>query len=130
MNRLMRWLDDVVERLCNWLNDAVPGRHRLALVGNGLAGVYGGAPLPLDRRRGPEILQMHANQYDMADRSHAKGEYSGLRPGTNINVKYTITNHNCGYWAYCHMSGEPCVRCGGNNALLPGNQYRLDLKKA
>ena len=26
MNRLVRWLDGLVERLCNWLNDRVSGK--------------------------------------------------------------------------------------------------------
>ena len=64
MNRLTRWLDGVVERLCNWLNDAVSGKHRLALMGDGLAGVYSGIPLPVDRRIDPGIVEMHQN-HDM-----------------------------------------------------------------
>jgi hypothetical protein len=104
MDRLMRWLDGVVERLCDWLNASVSGRGRLAVLGNGLAGVYGGTPLPVDRRKGPEILQMHTNSHEQASPAHLR---TGVSPFES----------NCGFWAYCHMSGQPCVWCGGSNDL-------------
>jgi hypothetical protein len=117
MNRLMRWLDGEVERLCNWLNDVVSGRRPLARLGSRLAGVWGGAPLPVDRRKGPEILQMHTNQYEKGGAANAK---AGTYPWEG----------GCGFWAYCHMSGEPCVWCGGKNALSSGHPYANDLSKA
>lgn len=74
MNRLSRWLDGVVERLCNWLNDAVSGKHRLAHIGGGLAGVYSGAPLPVDRRLDPAIVETHYNRMENADKRTARQE--------------------------------------------------------
>ncbi len=115
MNRLMRWLNEAVERLCNWLNDAVSGKRRLARLGNGLAGVYGGTLLPVDRRLGPEILEMHDNRYDMANPSSSK---KGTHPSESA----------CGFWAYCHLGGKLCVRCDGANDLA--GSYSRDLQEA
>ncbi len=87
-------------------------------LGNGLAGQYGGIPLPVDRRIGPEILRYNwDNRQDNANPGHAK---SGTVPIPG----------NCGFWAYCHMKGEPCVWCGGKNGLSPGNPYAGDFSKA
>jgi hypothetical protein len=118
MDRLMRWLDFMVERLCNWLNDVVSGRRPLARLGSRLAGVWGGTPLPVDRRIGAEIIKMHTNQYEKAGAANAKsGGY--------------ILGGNCGFWAYCHMSGQPCIWCDGKNALgSTSNRYASDLSKA
>ncbi len=103
MNRLTNWLDGLVEQLCHWLNDAVSGRRRLAHLGDGLAGVHGGAPLPVDRRLNPTILENHWNQNEMADPSH-------LITGSDSN------DWHCGFWAYCHM-GE--TRASGAAARTP-----------
>jgi hypothetical protein len=118
MDRLMRWLDGVVEGLCNWLNDVVSGRRPLARLGYRLAGRHGGTPLPVDRRIGAEVLQMHQNQFTKANSASAKG--GGY-----------ILQGNCGFWAYCHMSGQPCVWCGGSNALgSTSNRYAGHFSKA
>ncbi len=111
MNRLTRWLDGVVERLCNWLNDAVSGRRRLALLGDGLAGGPSGTPLPVDRRVGPIVHEMHMNGGEMGNAAHTKSGSSSVES-------------SCGFWAYCYMHGQPCVWCDGKNGLSPGNPYK------
>ena len=115
MNRLVRWLDGLVERLCNWLNDRVSGKRRLALLGDGLAGVQSGTPLPVDRRIDPGILEMHENRYEMGNSSQAK---AGSHPSESA----------CGFWAYCHLGGKLCVRCGGKN-LLGGYASGIDFNQ-
>ena len=117
MNRLVRWLDGLVERLCNWLNDRVSGKRRLALLGDGLAGVQSGIPLPVDRRIDPGILEMHHNRNEMATKGHLISGSSSVET-------------SCGFWAYCHLTGDLCVWCGGDNALMPGNPHANDFVKA
>jgi hypothetical protein len=113
MNRLTHWIDGLVERLCNWLNDSISGRRRLALLGNGMAGVDGGATLPVDRRLGADYFPLGQNSRAMQDPAHAKR--GGL--GTERD------EDSCGFWAYCHMRGRPCVWCDGKNALARDNPY-------
>jgi hypothetical protein len=106
MTELSRKLEDAVERLCVWLNDFFPGDRRLALVGHTLAGLGNPRPLPVDRRLAPSVLLMaHTNGGDMAPAGRAKGGLA--HPETD-----------CNFWAYCHMSGQPCVWCSGSNAII------------
>lgn len=102
MNKLQRKLDGMIQRFCEWLNDFFPGQHGLAATGNHLAGLERMVLLPVDRRLGPSTLYM-AHNVDFRD-----GVLSG-KPPSNTDEK------NCGFWAYCHISGKPCVRCGGVN---------------
>jgi hypothetical protein len=105
MHELRQWLDGLARRLCEWLNDAVPGHHALAVAGNGLAGLSGAVLLPVDRRVGPEVMPMAgATHFD------ATGKYHVV--GTGV-----AKEDRCGFWAYCHMNGFPCVWKGGLNYL-------------
>lgn len=104
MNDLRRWLDKMVQRLCEGLNDFFPGQHILANAGYGMAGLPRMLILPVDRRLPSNILHMaHGNAGDMANKAHVGG-------GSN-------TESTCEFWAYCHMSGQPCVWCGGRNSV-------------
>jgi hypothetical protein len=114
MNRLTRWADEMVERLCHWLNAVVSSKRRLALLGNGMAGVNGGTPLPVDRRHGPMVVQTNwDNRYENATPYQALPPVHGKSPSGNDEGE-------CGFWAYCHLKGDLCVHCGGKNALTPG----------
>jgi hypothetical protein len=116
MKRLTQWLDRAVERICEWLNGVIPGKHQLVAVGYGLAGLRKGFVLPIDRRLTPTRLHMayDANSYSAkAKKSEAKAGTSGLET-------------DCGFWAYCHISGQPCQRCkppalASINKLTPGS---------
>jgi len=104
MIELSKRIDDALERFCVWLNDFFPGDRRLAFVGHAIAGVGSPRPLPIDRRLAPSVLLMaHTNGGDMAYGARAKG-------GTGNQT-------SCGFWAYCHMSGQPCVWCAGKNSV-------------
>jgi hypothetical protein len=106
MTELINMLEDALERLCVWVNDFFPGDRRLALVGHTLAGLRTTIPLPIDRRLGPPVMLMaHNNGGEMATVAKAKG---GL----------AHPEDDCGFWAYCHMNGQPCIWCSGKNAIL------------
>jgi hypothetical protein len=113
---LNQWLDRLVQRLCDWLNDFFSGHHGLAMVGNGLAGLDGMPPLPLDRRLGPPRVQMSKPTFQDGDK-WPTGE-GGWGPWGIFGGK---DEHDCDYWAYCHMGGEPCVNCKGRNAVKSGD---------
>ena len=105
-------IDTLVERFCNWLNDLFPGDGGLALVGGNLIGLKGTMVLPVDKRIASNVhLMSEENRGDNASLDQAKG---GGALATS-----------CNYWAYCHMSGQPCVWCGGLNSLLPGRKRDL-----
>src|SRR5262245_56207209 len=118
---LVRRLDRWTESLCAWLNARFPGGHGLALAGERLAGLPGGVLLPIDRRLGlgPELYMANTGESMM---EKAK---PGAIKGGNSNES------TCGFWAYCHLSGQPCYRCqpaplaGSINSLLPGREKDL-----
>jgi hypothetical protein len=106
MDRLRAWIDRLIERLCEWLDDMLPGHGRLAFVGTALVGGPGLLTLPVDRQFGANALLMSFER-------DAGFTGVGDTPGNNLD-------RNCGFWAYCHISGQPCVRCGGKNWVLSG----------
>jgi hypothetical protein len=113
MNPLMRWIDQKVHDLCEWLHDTLSGRHGLSTVGYELAGLGGLIPLPTDRRTRPDVLMMSASESPQRNRNSPKdtGVYT---PDTS-----------CKFWAYCHMNGTPCIHCGGRNSIAPNIDYEL-----
>jgi hypothetical protein len=122
----MRWLDEQVQRLCTWLNDLLSGRHQLATLGYQLAGVDPTPQFPVDRRAPDHIVAMaHTNAAEKAVPGAAGGNQGW----------FTQTNTSCGYWAYCHIKGYPCVKLGvGTNSVEAGenapNPMYGDLQRA
>jgi len=110
MNELKGWLDRITQRLCEWLDDFFPGDHGLAILGDGLAGLERVVPLPVDRRMPSNVLLAHSNGGEMQSKSKAGG---GL----------PAHEWSCNFWAYCHMSGAPCVWCRGRNSLSYNTDY-------
>jgi hypothetical protein len=111
MEAFRNWLDQIVQRFCAWLNDHFPGGHGLAVVGNGLAGLGGPAALPVDRRQGPQVVHMSE-----AARVDSSGQYI-------LGEGHSHPEDDCGFYAYCHMLGYPCVWCGGRNNMGPPDTY-------
>lgn len=108
MNEPKRWLDRMVQRFCGWLNDYFPNQHGLAVAGNSLAGLGKAVILPVDRRVGPTAVHMaHGNWM-------AKANAASIKP----NKAMMNVQSECSFWAYCYMSGQPCVWCGGSNSTL------------
>jgi hypothetical protein len=101
MKRWTQWFDQMVERVCDWLNGILPRQHGLVSVGYRLAGMRKCFLLPVDRRTRPSVLQMaydYAAHTQQMYKKKAKAGTSGLES-------------DCGFWAYCHISGVPCQRC-------------------
>jgi hypothetical protein len=123
MDWLVKRLDRWTESLCAWLNSVLPGGHGLALAGERLAGIPGGVLLPVDRRLGLGTKLYMANT---GDSMMEKAKPSALPTTSGNSNEYT-----CGFWAYCHISGQPCFRCqpaplaGSINSLLPGRNKDL-----
>jgi hypothetical protein len=112
---IIQELDRLVQRFCDWLNDFFSGQHGLAVVGNGLAGLKGAPPLPLDRRLGPPRVQMSKSTFQDGDK-WPTGEGGIFGMGW-----FAKNEQECDYWAYCHMAGYPCVWCKGHNAVKQGD---------
>jgi len=108
MDILQRWIDRWAQRLCEWLHNFFPGNHPLVAVGAGIAGIPMEFPMPVDRIVSPNKFD-HTNGGDMAN---AAGSHRNILKGVNPNDAGT-------FWAYCHMSGQPCVWCGGRNNITP-----------
>jgi hypothetical protein len=121
MNRLTQWLDQAVERICEWLNGILPGDHQLVVAGYGLAGLQKGFLLPVDRRLNPSVLHM---SYKPASHSEKMTRKAALEAAVLSTIggyvdkarKYKMPppsalEDNCGFWAYCHISGVPCQKC-------------------
>ena len=106
MNELIRRYDEILQRFCQWLDDFFPGNRGLAIVGSSLAGLQTTLTLPADRRFIPDTLHLAGQRaWD-----------AGRRAPSFLSVR-TRPNTSCDFWAYCHMSGRPCVWCGGANSL-------------
>ncbi len=79
----------------------------MAKVGNTIAGHEPMIPLPSDRRN-------HDNFTAMAGAMAPSVGSGGSDP------------QKCGFWAYCHMNGQPCVWCGtSRNALTRGDKLKV-----
>ncbi len=109
-------VDRSAQRFCGWLADFFPGHHGIALAGAAIAGMPNLAPMPVDRRLGLDIRMSNRDE-DRTRRENGKYVVGGS-PGGAV-----LPQDNCGFWAYCHMSGYPCVRCGGRNYLPPGDPW-------
>lgn len=112
MDKARQWLDDLAQRFGEWLDNIFPGHHGLAVVGDRLAGLAGFPLLPVDRRISPNKLMAYDTTFD----------YSSRPQGNN-------NDRTCGFWAYCHISGQPCVRCGGRNFLPKNASFDPDFVK-
>jgi hypothetical protein len=99
MERMNAWLDDVAQRLCDWLNNHIPGQHPLAVAGGVMSGSRQCPTLPVDRRVGPEVLLMVA---------------AGGAGGAVVDKG---NDKKCDYWALCNMAGVPCTLCKGKNGF-------------
>jgi len=107
MDILRRWLDRYAKRLCEWLHNFFPGDQALAVVGAGIAGIPLEFPLPVDRT-------VSANKYTWQN-----GNAMANAIGAHRNIKKGVDERKHDFWAYCHLKGEPCVWCGGQNNLKP-----------
>jgi hypothetical protein len=121
MDKRKKWFDRLIEQWCEALNNTFSGQRFLATVGYGMAGLKGMDMLPLDRRLGSNVIKM-AGQNPWFRREGFRGG-GKLEKETSGKEKFIVgfgtspTEQNCGFWAYCHMSGQPCVWCGGSNNL-------------
>jgi hypothetical protein len=135
MSKLQRWFDRLIERWCEALNDLLPGHRFLAAVGYEMAGLRGMFMLPVDRRMEPGVMKMASehpllrheragpNQRDgggIADSSGGPRLDPARQDGHIIGRGTSASERDCGFWAYCHMSGQPCVWCGGRNNVVEG----------
>ena len=113
MEILQRWLDRCAKRLCEWLHNFFPGDQALAVVGAGIAGITLEFPLPVDRT-------VSANKYFGHKGKWENGYAMGNAAGAHRKIlKGVDPSDEHQFWAYCHMSGQPCVWCGGKNNVTP-----------
>lgn len=112
MFELVKWFDSIAQRVCESLDNFFSGLHAIATVGNSLAGLERISILPVDRRLGDNLLLM-------ADQSRRERKERGKY---KIGTGHSHPEDECGFWAYCHMLGYPCVRCGGSNSLRSQDQ--------
>ncbi len=103
-----RW----VEKLCLWLADRLPRQHAVAAIGSSIVGLPA-LVMPVDRR---------LNLSHMSGES-SPGDFGAQRGPSQETWRFKIsvmrddaTVDRCEFWAYCSMSGHPCVLCGGSNA--------------
>lgn len=108
------WLERSATWLCERFDDFFSGEGLVARVGLATAGAPLTVLLPVDRRISPGMFMGHANAVDMANKAHTKGGQS-------------VSTTRCDFWAYCHMSGRPCRRCGGFNHVLWPHPKATDL---
>jgi len=123
MKRCKQWLDRVVQRLCEWLDDFIPGNHGLAVLSDSIAGVGTGVLLPVDRRAPQSEYNsyIHSPEYEIGKQVTSKARGDGQ----------ARQDSDCGFWAYCYMKGQPCVWCGGqNSADVSAGLQTVDLSGA
>lgn len=123
MGRFCERLDELAQRLCDWMNDTFSSGHMIAVAGDGLAGLRAAYPvLPFDRRIGePLKLEMSMKGQKMTHDQrmslqvkYAKGKATDARPG---QWGQFLLDRRCDFWAYCYMNGTPCTLCRGRNSV-------------
>jgi len=112
------WVERITRKICEWFDDLFPGGHAVATVGYSLAGLRASMPLPVDRKwRPPTSIFSVGNIAENANKAHVK-------------TGKAAPESSCDFWAYCHISGNPCVWCGGKNSLFPVNVKHNDFSVA
>src|SRR5262249_46671090 len=86
--------------------------------GDHLAGLRAGVLLPVDRRLGRDLYMANTGESMME-----KAKKGAIKGGNS-------KEEDCGFWAYCHISGQPCHRCTPTplvsiNSLLHGREKDL-----
>ncbi len=107
-------VDRIVESICHWLEDLIPRRHALAVVGEHLAGTRDQVLLPADRRTG---LSFMSGAGGFGEAGAAARQNAESRAFAANKLDPSADEKSCNFWAYCNMTGYPCTVCGGTNGF-------------